>query len=174
MSRTDRSTRRQPQAASRPPMVVIGVGNPFRRDDGAGIEAARLLRDIVPEGVEVFERDGEPAALLDAFEIAPVAYVIDAVVSDDPPGRVHRIELGGEGDAAVPSSPRRDSSHALGLGDAVALARALDRLPERLVLIGITGASFEAGDELTPAVRRAVKKIAASVARELAQLQEAD
>jgi hydrogenase maturation protease len=40
-----------------------------------------------------------------------------------------------------------DSSHALGVGEAIALARALERLPSRLVDYGVEGARFGAGTE---------------------------
>jgi hydrogenase maturation protease len=149
-------------------VVVIGIGNTFRGDDAAGIEVARMLRDLVPTEVKVLEHDGEPISLLDAWEGASTAYVIDAVRAQDPTGTLHRIEIR-EG-ALVPSSPRRDSSHALGLGEAVSLARALERLPERLVLIGITGEAFEAGDALSDTVRGAVERVAREVGEEVRAL----
>ena len=148
-------------------IVVIGVGNPFRGDDGAGPEVARLLRDRLPRGVEVVEHDGDPAGLLDGWQDARVAYVVDAVCDGGPAGAVHRLEI--DGDAVeVPASPRRDSSHALGLGDAVQLARVLGRLPERLVLLGITGDCFVTGAPLGDAVRRAVATVADTLAQEVA------
>jgi hydrogenase maturation protease len=154
-------------------VVVIGVGNPYRGDDAAGIEAARRLHRLVPDSVEVLEHDGEPATLLDAWTGAATAYVIDAVRADDPPGTIHRVDVGPGGQTAVPPSPRRDSSHALGLGDAVALALALDRLPGRLVLIGITGRSFDAGGTLAEPVRRGIETAVAMVADELARMEVA-
>ena len=41
-------------------MMVIGVGNEFRRDDGAGLAVVARLRDRVPPGVELVLTDGEP------------------------------------------------------------------------------------------------------------------
>jgi hydrogenase maturation protease len=148
-------------------IVVIGVGNPFRSDDGAGIEAARLLRDRLPRGVEVLEQDGDPAALLDAWHDARVAYVIDSVRSDGPAGEIHRIQIDRETEASVPASTRHDSSHGLGLGEAVELARVLDRLPGRLVLVGIAGIRFEAGDALSDSVRDAVERVVEELAEEV-------
>ena len=42
------------------------------------------------------------------------------------------------------------------LPEAVELARELDRLPRRLVVYGIEGESFEAGEGLSPAVETTV------------------
>jgi len=46
---------------------VIGVGNPWRGDDAAGLAVARLLRGTVSPEVEVLEREGEPTGLVDAW-----------------------------------------------------------------------------------------------------------
>lgn len=44
-------------------VVLIGVGNEFRRDDGAGPRLAARLRGRVPPGVAVVASHGDPAAL---------------------------------------------------------------------------------------------------------------
>ena len=69
------------------PVVVIGVGNEFRRDDGAGPAVVRKLRDLVPSGVGLVITDGEPTRLLEAWTGAALAVVADAVrVSGPEPG----------------------------------------------------------------------------------------
>ncbi|HLY81764.1 MAG TPA: hydrogenase maturation protease, partial [Acidimicrobiales bacterium] len=128
---------------ARPHIVVIGVGNPFRRDDGAGPEVARRVRAATPSWVDVVEHDGEPAGLLDVWEGADLAVVVDAVRSHArSPGYVHRVLVEATTGAGAQSGV---SSHAGGPGNAVALARALDRMPARLVLYGIEGDTFSAG-----------------------------
>jgi hydrogenase maturation protease len=148
-------------------IVVVGIGNDFRGDDGAGLQAARLLRPLVPADVEVLEHDGDPTTLIDCWQGAEVAYVVDAIRSDDPVGTVHRLEIVCDDDTVVQASSRGRSSHALGVGDAVGLARALGRLPRRLVLIGITAASFEAGHRVGQPVRRAVTRVVGELVGEL-------
>ena len=37
-------------------LVLIGIGNQFRRDDAAGLEVARRLRQAQPLGVTVLEQ----------------------------------------------------------------------------------------------------------------------
>jgi hydrogenase maturation protease len=145
---------------------IVGVGNPWRSDDGAGLAVARALRGTIP-GVEVLEREGEPAALIDAWEGAETVWVVDAVASGATPGTVHRFDAAG---GPLPAALFGASTHLLGLADAVELARALGRLPDRLVVVGIEGASFEAGTTLTPAVAGAVVEAAALVRNEIAPL----
>ena len=67
--------------------VVVGVGNPWRRDDGAGLAVARGLRGRLPAGILVVEQEGEPTALLEAWSGADEAIVIDAVDSGPSPAR---------------------------------------------------------------------------------------
>lgn len=144
--------------------VVIGVGNPFRRDDGAGPEVASRVRAILP-GVEVVELDGDPAGLMDTWEGADIAVVVDAVRSPGcTPGDIHRVAVG-ESDRLA--GPERVSSHRLGPGDAVDLARALDRLPGRLVLYGVEAASFDFGQGLTPAVEASIPLLVERVVDEV-------
>ena len=57
----------------------------------------------------------------------------------------------------------RGGSHAFGLGAVVELARALHRLPPRLVVIGVEAASFEYGAPLSAPVAAAVHVAAARV-----------
>ena len=72
----------------RVPVVVIGVGNEFRRDDGAGPAVIGPLRDLVSSGVELVITDGEPTRLIEAWTGAALAVVVNAVRAEPPqPGR---------------------------------------------------------------------------------------
>jgi len=51
----------------------------------------------------------------------------------------------------------------VGLAAVVELARALGRLPDRLVVVVIEGADFEPGADLSTPVRRAVQEAADTV-----------
>ncbi len=93
-----------PAPAGEAPVVVIGVGNEFRRDDGAGPAVVAALHDLAPEGVRLVVTDGEPARLVEAWTGAALAVVVDAVRADPPhPGRVHRFVL----DRPRPARPVR-------------------------------------------------------------------
>jgi hydrogenase maturation protease len=144
---------------------VIGVGNAWRGDDAAGLVAARRLREQEPK-LDVRECEGEPVALLDAWEGADAVWLVDAVSSGAVPGTVHRLDAGRD---ELPRELFSASTHAFGLADAVELARALERLPERLVVFGIEGARFGAGHELSPEVEAAAAEVAAAVGEEVAE-----
>ena len=59
--------------------------------------------------------------------------------------------------------PRPASTHLIGLADALELARALGRLPPRVVVYGIEGHRFGVGDPVSPAVAAAVDRVVAEL-----------
>jgi hydrogenase maturation protease len=69
--------------------------------------------------------------------------------------------------APLPAGVFRSSTHAFGVGDAVELARALGRLPRRVVVYGVEGAGFESGAPLSPAVAAAVDDVVSRLEEEL-------
>lgn len=144
--------------------VLIGLGNDLRGDDAAGLLVARAARERDHGGIEILESGGEPIDLIDAWEGADAAVVADAVSSGAAAGTVHRIDATA---GPLPTPFASPSTHALGLAEAVELGRALDRLPDRLVVFGIEGEEFGAGADPTPAVIDAVAAVAAAALAEL-------
>lgn len=144
-------------------VVVIGVGNAYRSDDGAGLAVVERVRAVVPD-VEVVTNEQEPLRLLDAWDGAQLALVVDAVSSGSPPGTIHRFDATVE---RPPVTVFHGSTHAIGIWDAIELARTLGRLPARLIVYGIEGERFSAGDGLTPSVSAAVERLVAELTEEL-------
>ncbi len=143
---------------------MIGVGNEFRRDDGAGPAVVARLRGQVAPGVELVVTDGEPTRLIEAWTGAALAVVVDAVRAQPPrPGTVHRFVVDRAGIAAA----RPASSHGLGLDDAIGLALALDRMPGRLIVHAIEAADLGQGPGLTPPVAAAVRIVAEAIGEDI-------
>lgn len=139
--------------------VVLGVGNPYRHDDGVGPAVADHLRSMLLAGVTVVESDGEPSRLLDCWHGAALAVVVDAVRADGvQAGTVLRAEDLNESSARPPAS-----SHGVGVSEAWALGEVLGRLPQRLVVYGIVGRRFDPGLGLSPAVTQAVEEVVAAI-----------
>ena len=147
--------------------VVIGLGHHYRSDDDAGLEAARRVRARGLRKTAVIEHEGDAVDLVQLWAGAQVAVVIDAVRSGMAPGTIHRVDVTGE---RIPDHPRRDSSHAVGLADAVELGRALGLLPDRLVVVGIEGADFTPGVGRSPEVAVAVDEVVELVVAEMMPL----
>jgi hydrogenase maturation protease len=139
---------------------IIGIGNDYRRDDAAGLEVLRRLKERGMDPAALAEHPGESVALLEAWRGAAAVILVDAVASGSPPGTVHRLEAGRQ---PLPARFFRGSTHAFSLADAVELGRALGRLPQRVIVYGIEGREFGAGTGLTPEVIEAVGQAAEQI-----------
>ncbi len=151
---------------------MIGIGNALRRDDAAGLEIVRRVRARAEAGeIATYEHEGEALALLDIWEGADAVVLVDAIRSGAEPGTIHRVDATS---AAIPERLRGSSStHAVGVGEAIELARALGRLPKAIVLLGVEGHRFEAGGVLSEEVVAMVEKLADAVLREAIELRRA-
>ena len=143
-------------------LLLIGLGNLQRGDDGVGIAVVRRVAEIAE--IEVVESD-DPASLIDTWSEAARVVVVDAMKSDGSPGTVLTLDVT---ESPLPSDGwAKGGTHSLGLAAAVELSRALGRLPQRLVVVGIEVDGLIAGSELSPAVRAAVQRAADAALRAL-------
>ncbi|MEV8561364.1 hydrogenase maturation protease [Streptomyces sp. NPDC051917] len=152
-------------------VVVIGVGNPLRGDDGVGPAAVEALRDRVPHGTALAVSDGEPARLLDLWRGADTVIMVEALRTRSArPGELHILSAA---DAASRTAATA-STHALGLGECLALAAALDQLPPRLVVHAMEVADVELGEGLSEAVRAVLPELIDRVAASVRQAHGPD
>lgn len=137
--------------------VVIGIGNRYRRDDGSALRVIDAVADHSPESTVILESDGEPTRLIDSWYCAPLAIVVETVRSGRAPGTVTGIAWE---KLLAPStdSLREHGSHSLGILEAIALGRALGRLPTRLRLIGIEPQDVGWGVGLSEPVERSIDR----------------
>lgn len=145
-----------PGIASQP--LVVGLGSPDRGDDAVGPAVARRVAALGLGGTSVLELE-DPTSLIDLWTGHHVVIVVDAVCSNQAPGTLVILELGEATDPlpeAAWATAGRGGSHDFGLAAAVELGRALHRLPERLVLVGIEAAGFVHGTPLSAPVADAV------------------
>lgn len=134
-------------------VLVIGIGNPFRRDDSVGTIVAGRIAALGLPGVTVKLESGEGAALMQLWSHFDTVVIVDALRRGANPGGISLIDAREE---RIPTDYFHYSSHAFGVAEAIEVARALEQLPERLYVVGIEGAAFSSGSQLTPQVSRAV------------------
>ena len=154
--------------------LVVGLGSPDRGDDAVGPAIARRVAGLHLPGIEVVERE-DPTSLIDLWDGRDLAVVVDAVFSAGIPGALVILE---SGVGAAPlqqdawTRTGRGGTHAFGLAAAVELSRALNRLPRRLVLIGIEAGGMEHGEPLSAPVGRAVERAVEAVCGFLSEPDE--
>jgi len=157
-------------------VLVVGLGSPDRGDDAVGPQVAAVVAQAVIArhlvGVHVVEHE-DPTALVDLLDPAgptgawDAVVVIDAVRSEAATGAVTVLEVGSAGQDLTTLGARLDpgpaGTHGFGLAGAIELARALDRLPHRVVVVGIEAIGFDHGAPLSGAVRAAIPHAADAV-----------
>jgi hydrogenase maturation protease len=140
--------------------LVIGYGNTLRGDDGAGIVAAELLMGRIHDpDIEILGQHQLTPELMEPISRAAHVIFIDASVSGRP-GKVHRIPL-----RPAPACAR--FTHQATPESLLAGAQALYGHTPEATLYTVPGRSFETGEGLSPAVRRAVNELVATLEKEL-------
>ena len=131
-------------------LLVIGFGSTLRGDDGAGPAAAELLREQGLDALAVHQLTPE---LAERIAAARVVFFLDADAGL-PAGEVSVVRLA-ESDAAI--------EHVASPAALLRLAHQVYAAAPEAWLIAMGGASFEIGEELSDAARRAVGRAVAEV-----------
>lgn len=130
-----------------PPVLVLGVGNLLRRDDGAGLRMLEVLSDHgFGEGVEFMDGGTQGLALLSHLASREVLLVLDALKLGDPPGTIHVLR----------GSELANTVHESNTLELLAYAHQQGILPREVVAIGIEPESIRTGVGLTKAVESAI------------------
>lgn len=146
--------------------AVLGIGNRDRGDDAVGLLVVDALRRRDLKDVELRVGDGDPGWMIDSMDGRRCAVVVDAMSTGDAaPGTVVVIDAS---EHEVPAMTRLSSSHAMGAAASLELARALGRLPSRVVVVGVEAGSMALGDEVTSEVANAVEIAADAIVEVLA------
>ncbi len=138
-------------------LVLIGLGNMLRRDDGVGLWVVQHFPahnfpgiKRVPIGI------ADPVALARAWDGADIAWIIDALKGPWPPGTIVRFrwrcfhQLCRE---------HRFSTHALPLDEAMALALLLKPAPSHIAVYGVVGRDFSCGEGLSAEVKASARRL---------------
>lgn len=145
-------------------ILLIGVGNEYRGDDGVGLFIARQLKARRLPNTVVIEEAGDATALMEAWKGANTVFLFDAVSSDSAPGTIHRFDAHVQ---PIPAKFFRYSTHAFSVAEAVELARVLDQLPPHLVVYGVEGNAFDASTGLSAEVKSAAHYVLERVVQEV-------
>jgi hydrogenase maturation protease len=151
-------------------ILVAGIGNVFRGDDGFGPEAARRLARLPwPDGVRVVDYGIRGLHLAyDLLDPWPALVLVDALPDRGGVGRVAVAEIDEEHLGTVAPVDAHGMDPATVLASLAALG---GRIPPRTLLVGCQVADVGDGMGLTPpvaaAVGEAVRTVQALVSREL-------
>jgi|WetSurMetagenome_2_1015567.scaffolds.fasta_scaffold26668_4 hydrogenase maturation protease len=147
-------------------VLVIGIGNEFRNDDGVGIYVARRLRKLNLPHIKAIEHLGEGAQLAELWKSKRSVIVIDATASGAEPGTIFRFDTAKQ---PIPTKFFHYSTHDFSVAESIEVSRALSVLPERLVVYGIEGINYSQGNTLSPIARKTAEYVLDLVIEEVAR-----
>ena len=153
---------------TRPKIVVLGVGNILLRDEGVGVHCVERMRATYSFPPEVALMDGGTAGLdlLPYLEGVEKVIIIDTVKAGEPPGSIFRFTP----DDIDIKVPYKTSLHQIGMVEVFAIAEALGRKMDA-VIIGIQPEDMsDWGLEMTPTIEAKIPELMALALKELAAL----
>lgn len=145
----------------KPRVLVAGMGNDLRQDDGFGIVVVRrFFEEGVPEGVRLYESGiagiGLVQELMDGYE---ALVIVDATDRGEEPGTVYLLEVEVPDPEEFTEESRQEflaDTHLTVPSKALALARALKILPPKVYILGCQPKEHELGMDLSEPVERGV------------------
>jgi hydrogenase maturation protease len=137
--------------------LILGVGNPLRRDDGIGPEVIRLLvekRDSYKLNADIDLVDGgtDGLGLIEYLKDYKKVIIVDAVEMQLSPGTV---KIFTPKEAVISINTDSLSTHGFGIAELIKLAAELDINPE-LVIVGVQPKDVGFGERLSDAVEATV------------------
>lgn len=151
-------------------ILILGIGNRMRQDDAVGpLVIDDLKEQNLPSYITLMEDKGEPANLIEAWKEVDIVLLIDSVLAGEPAGTIHELDLS---QTSLPNVYQQTSSHAVGLGDAIELARAMKKLPPRVIFYGIEAQNFEIGEGLSAPVNSALETIKSRIIDKVTEITQ--
>jgi len=157
-------------------ILVAGVGNTLRSDDGFGVAAARRLEAMtLPEGVRVVETGISGMTLVqELMEGYDALVVMDVVDRGRPPGTIMLIKPDLPDVNDLSHDQRHEltgNTHLATPSQVMMMAKAMGNLPGSVLLVGCQPVDAEGlGMELSPEVAAAVEVAVAEVCAHIESL----
>lgn len=139
------------------PIVVLGVGNLLRQDEGVGVHIVRALSEVeFGEWVELVDGGTAVYEALSPWRQIGKLIVIDALRAGREPGTISRLSLREVADRTAPAL----SVHEHGLLDALGLLQQAGVRVGEVVIYGVEPAEAGWGTELSAQVAESLPRLA--------------
>lgn len=151
-----------------PRVMILGIGNLLFRDEGFGVRViSKILKTYdLPADVAVEDGGVLGVNLLGIISRPDHLIVVDAIRNHGKPGDLYRLE----GDAVPERIRAKNSLHQVDFLEALTLCRALEKVPETVIL-GVEPEDIETlSTELSPTVEACIEPVVRMVLDELDRL----
>ena len=151
-------------------ILIAGIGNVLRQDDGFGVEVVQHLleQDDLPEGVKVLDTGIAGIRLVqELMDGYDVLIIVDAMMRDGQPGQIYLLEADVPDIADLSFDERNEflaDMHYTNPTRAMMLAKAMNVLPPQVYILGCQPAAYDDFDlglsvEVQAAVPMAIARI---------------
>lgn len=145
-------------------ILIVGIGNPFRSDDGVGHYVIDQLQSYRGSSIDFLKITSNSLHLIDIWKSRELVIVIDAISANHIPGTIIEMNSIDESLLVVHSE---SSTHNLGLKETFLMAKALNVLPNQLKVIGIQGKNFDVGVALSSEVHLAADQLVNQLGKDI-------
>jgi hydrogenase maturation protease len=137
-------------------ILILGVGNPYRRDDGIGPAViGRLKSENNLERIELLDGGIDGLSLIDYIEGYEKVLVVDAVDMGMAPGEVRMFS---PEEAKLTIKADALSTHGFGLAEVIALMEKLEMKTD-MHIIGIQAKDVTFGEGMSPEVSSKLEEV---------------
>lgn len=137
-------------------VLILGIGNTLRGDDGLGVHIVRQMEESgtrLPAGIDLLDGGTAGFDLLGLIEGYDKIVIVDALRTDDRPGSIYRFTP-----EHAAGQRARFSLHEVGIMEVIRMLRILDRDPE-IEFVGIVPENISDIDTtISEAVRESVPR----------------
>jgi len=139
--------------------LILGLGNILLQDEGIGVHALNKMTEMKwPEHVDLLDGGTGGFVLLSLFQDYNTIVIIDAALSDDPPGTINVIEP-----KFARDFPKSLSTHELGLKDMIESAILLGKIPMLHLITCTINPKQEMNIQLTAGIKARIPQIIKTV-----------
>lgn len=138
-------------------VLIIGIGNEYRNDDGIGLLIAKEIKERQIPFVIVKENYGDFTEMIELWRNFKNVILIDAVSSGAKPGTLYEFDLK---EARQLFDERLNRFvHGFSFNKAIKLAEILNALPEKLMVFGVEGENFNYGQNISFNIKKSQSEL---------------
>ena len=138
-----------------PQILVVGVGNPYRHDDGIGIEIIKILKTENNPNLVILDGGTDGLSLFDQLFLYERAIIIDAVFMGEISGTV---KLFSPKEARSQINSDALSTHGFGLAELLKLVEEF-AIKTEIKIIGVQPENTDFGEGLSDVVKNKIPHI---------------
>lgn len=145
-------------------LIILGLGNPLFQDEGLGVHVIhQLMHEEMNNRIELIDGGTDGLGLLEIVERADYLIIVDAIDGNLTAGTVKKLDA-----SQIPLIiTKKLSPHQFSFQEVLALAHLRNKVPQKMILIGVQPKSLDWGTELTREVAAVVPVIINLIYKEI-------